>query len=796
MTGKVAVGGNNATLAIPSNLTAGNYYFHCAVSVTGIGVFPTVSRTAQVVVNAPNDPNALISMQKNIAYLFYQGTAWQPEILMQKVDLPVGSYDVRIIMKASAEGVRVRPLLCQTPSNSTNYNKPPYYLWNAPNDPNNAISLTTDWKQYRYQITTTAPVSTFQLIPMNGGPNGYIQCSFIGIFEKKGGNYDYTYNYVANNDFSDGTKNDSSWQGIRNNNLSMLGPIEIWDTSLQSAPIPADITPMIKITKQPSDTNQIKNLIMGSLSVSAYINIGGQNSLHYQWYQAHSTVANPSGDTVLSSETNASFAIPKNLMSGTNYYYCIVNVPGIGTSSVISRVATVVVEDQKAILITSQPQSMTVTEGKIIETLAVTAVNNDGGTLGYQWYQALSTTPNPALDTILGIIATISLPNSLKYGTYYFYCVVNSTGVAPAVTSSVAVVTVTYEYNVYYGMLHSHSNYSDGQGTILQAYEYARDVAMLDFFSLADHNHYMIDNPVAMDTLRQAAAAANRSGGFAALAGWEWTNYTIGHMTVVNDPRGNAEYLSISDDVWFSMNKIYGWLSVNDAVAFFNHPGWCDAVGPGEATPYSVEFNHFAYDARVADKIVGMELWNTEVARYGWDTAGFQAYFYDKGYDKSSNGKGFYDDALLKGWRVGAGGSDDTHLVNWGMTTRARLAVLAEELTPVAIYTALQERRFYSTLDHNLSLSFTINGHEMGSVLQPGVHNMLIRANNRNREYFTKVQLYKNGALENTWNIHTQNVEITDELATADGDFYYVKVTQADNDEAISSPIWINTNGK
>jgi hypothetical protein len=42
-------------------------------------------------------------------------------------------------------------------------------------------------------------------------------------------------------------------------------------------------------------------------------------------------------------------------------------------------------------------------------------------------------------------------------------------------------------YNVYYGQLHSHSTLSDGSGNPNTAYQYARDTADLDFFSLADH---------------------------------------------------------------------------------------------------------------------------------------------------------------------------------------------------------------------------------------------------------------------------------------------------------------------
>ena len=46
------------------------------------------------------------------------------------------------------------------------------------------------------------------------------------------------------------------------------------------------------------------------------------------------------------------------------------------------------------------------------------------------------------------------------------------------------------EMNLYAGELHGHTLDSDGQGTITEAYTYARDVAGLDFFSITDHSNY------------------------------------------------------------------------------------------------------------------------------------------------------------------------------------------------------------------------------------------------------------------------------------------------------------------
>jgi hypothetical protein len=51
--------------------------------------------------------------------------------------------------------------------------------------------------------------------------------------------------------------------------------------------------------------------------------------------------------------------------------------------------------------------------------------------------------------------------------------------------------------------------------------------------------------------------------------------------------------------------------------------------------------------------------------------------------------------------------------------------------------------------------------------------------------------LFRDGFEMNTWDIDTPDVDLTLPVNTFDGEFFYVKVTQADGDEAISSPVYI-----
>lgn len=121
------------------------------------------------------------------------------------------------------------------------------------------------------------------------------------------------------------------------------------------------------------------------------------------------------------------------------------------------------------------------------------------------------------------------------------------------------------------------------------------------------------------------------------------------------------------------------------------------------------------------------------------------------------------------------------------------MAVLAHELSRVAVFDALKARQFYATCDRNLALSFTIAGFEMGSTVVPGCWNVRIEAADDEHEVFSLVELIdENHNVAASWTPGSRTVDIDQTLAVAEGDFYYVRVTQADGDRAITSPIWVS----
>ncbi|WP_167619886.1 CehA/McbA family metallohydrolase [Maribellus sediminis] len=321
-------------------------------------------------------------------------------------------------------------------------------------------------------------------------------------------------------------------------------------------------------------------------------------------------------------------------------------------------------------------------------------------------------------------------------------------------------------YNVYYGHLHNHSNVSDGAETPDYAYNYAKNTAGLDFFGLSDHASAI--GSTEWTTIKNAANTYNEDGVFVAFWGFEWSHSTQGHVTIIN----TDDYCTTNSEPNFS--NLLSWVNSRECAAFFNHPGRQNSTDQ--------EFGQFLNTP--SEKFVGMELWNkTDI---------FNVYYYNDGYYSSDGNLGYFDEALIRDWKIGAGGSEDNHTADWGTRTDNRLAVLANSLTRADIYDAIKNKRFFTTLDRNLKMSFKINGQEMGSTVQGNSGQSLqITASDDDGEVFTKVQLLLNGTVLSTWSPGTSDVSIIDNISTSDGDYYYIKVTQADGDEAISSPIFI-----
>lgn len=335
--------------------------------------------------------------------------------------------------------------------------------------------------------------------------------------------------------------------------------------------------------------------------------------------------------------------------------------------------------------------------------------------------------------------------------------------------------------NLYFGQLHSHTNLSDGQGTIYEAYDYAKNNAKVDFLAVTDHsNSFDNDTQASLadgsmstkwNTGLQAADQFNEDHTFTAIYAYEmtWSAGTgkYGHINTFNTPGFETRTNAAMD-----LKSYYTALKTQpQSVSQFNHPG----------TTFGDFVDFGFYDEAIDELITLVEVGNGDGPIRG--SGHFPSYEY-------------YTRALDKGWHVAPTNNQDNHKGMWGNANTARTVIEAEELTRESLYEAIRERRVYSTEDENLEISYELNGATMGSILaeQTEAHVNITVKDPDALDHIDKIQLITDGgrvahevtnvnSTEKEWNLSFE--------PAASSTYYYVKVTQADKDIAVTAPVWI-----
>ena len=341
-------------------------------------------------------------------------------------------------------------------------------------------------------------------------------------------------------------------------------------------------------------------------------------------------------------------------------------------------------------------------------------------------------------------------------------------------------------YSLYFGQLHSHTNISDGAGSVEEAFEHASQVENLDFLAVTDHSNSFdneSDDRVDLGTdltgvssewaQGHEAAAAVTDGDFVGLYGFEMTwSDGFGHINTFNTPgfesRSNSEFGNKSGSTQGYQNYYDKLVEVESSLSQFNHPG----------TTFG-DFQDFAfYDPQVDQRITLIEVGNGEGA------IGSSGYF--PSYE-------YYTRALDKGWHVAPTNNQDNHKGNWGDSNTARSVVLASGLTEEGIYDAIRNYRVYATEDNDLSILYALNGNAMGSILSKQENGVTLTAQitDPTDTADMKVEVIVNGGLV----IGTQTVTggsgtVIFHFDSNEYSYYYLRITQADQNIAVTAPVW------
>ena len=356
-------------------------------------------------------------------------------------------------------------------------------------------------------------------------------------------------------------------------------------------------------------------------------------------------------------------------------------------------------------------------------------------------------------------------------------------------------------YQMLFGQLHSHNGeYSDGAGTLSMALDYIASLpksANVDFVAFTDHSNYFdttdAPNPVEAlhdmtkatafsqerwSTYKNTVAQFNETHeGIIGLAGFEMTwSGGPGHINTFATKgivsRNNKTLNNKSGDA--GMKEYYALLSQDagkNSISQFNHPG----------TMFG-NFSDFNYWNPEADS----RMYLVEVGN-GEGQIGSSGYY--PSYEQ-------YTLALDKGWHLAPSNNQDNHKAKWGNANDARDVILVEQATEEGIYDAIRNYRVYATEDKNLELGYTVNDLPMGTIIE-SVPEMLkfdvSVMDPDEHDSISKVELIVNsGKVAYTWDDPAElakgilTVELKPEYS-----YYYVKVTEADGDLAVTAPVWV-----
>ncbi len=374
--------------------------------------------------------------------------------------------------------------------------------------------------------------------------------------------------------------------------------------------------------------------------------------------------------------------------------------------------------------------------------------------------------------------------DGLKFGATGTHTVKARDGRFEAAGNPVRVARTRPEHLLLWGDLHGHTLYSDGRGTVREYYQSARDVVGLDFCAVSDHAFEILDEMWAHS--KAVTNGFNEPGRFVTFNAYEWSGMTplggdhnvyfldddppLYRSTSYDDPR-NLQMDHGPTPKVRTVEALYARLAAHlENKNVFCIPHWGGRHG-----------NPQFHDPRIQRLI---EVFSEHRRSEDWATT-----------------------FLAAGHRLGIMASTDDHYGNpgYGYLQKVRdwakqeigmaaVAVYAPELTRRSVFHALYDRRCYATSGSRILLDLESDGHPMGSeyrtLLSPRLR---VRAVGTAR--IARVEIKKDSQVVQTLRPGDTSVD----LAWRDPDFrsdrpcyYYVRILQQDNEEAISSPIWVN----
>lgn len=399
--------------------------------------------------------------------------------------------------------------------------------------------------------------------------------------------------------------------------------------------------------------------------------------------------------------------------------------------------------------------------------------------------------------------------------TYYFYvfafnklCSGGTKYLTVSPLEGNAATTNDPANNYYFGNLHAHSDYSDGNQdnpgyTPADDYTYAMSSQCMDFLGISEHNHYTSNNNPGnkLSTyglgITQATNFTTAHPSFIALYGMEWGVISNGgHVLVYGDGMNN---------LWGWESGSGGWGATDNYNDFIAKSDYTSANGLFQTVNNNSATNTFASLAHPNDNDYG------NLANIGYSSA-FDAAIsltaVESGPSTSTNttysnpGSSmsylwYYQKLLAKGYHLAPAIDHDNHNTTFGRTTYSRSAVVAPALSKTEIVSGFRNMHVYATQDCDTKVDFTVNTKIMGNSLvaqgAPVIAVNLTDVSTSTTGALIKIMFGIPGSNVNATEIYSATGSslqyVDDNLANLATGYYYIDVTNGSS-RIVTAPVW------
>ncbi len=365
-----------------------------------------------------------------------------------------------------------------------------------------------------------------------------------------------------------------------------------------------------------------------------------------------------------------------------------------------------------------------------------------------------------------------------------------------------------------WGMIHGHTETSDGTGSLDHYFAYMRDDCLLDFGAPGDHDHVFETSDEMWRMTQEATCRYDEPGRFVTFLGYEWAKWRRN-----GDGDRNVYFLDDHRPLYRSDEghcptpaDLFAALQGETALIIPHHSAnagnFCDWKDHDPEKERLVEiFSVWGSSERSVHQGNLHPIRPQAEGSPDIDAAEVQS--------------GFVQKALELGWRVGFTAGGDDHQAHPGDETQrgtppwrwkaGLMAVRASAKTREAIWDGLWRRNCYGTTGPRIIVSFSLDGSPMGSELTLGERPELADRRTLSVAVHGTAPIEKIEVVRNNIDVYTHRGSCEDasfewedrkplaHVALLPAKywatpfcFYYVRVTQADREMAWASPIWIS----